>query len=112
MDKLESYSINIIGNEYSKFYNFLVEYNVISIGMAFIISNQVTTVFNNLMTSIISPIFARIFSSQETKIENVKLHIFGIEFLIGNFLFGLLHFYIVLIILYYIIKLMPMPTKT
>ncbi len=103
--------VSLIKSEYSNFINFLIENNVISIGLAFIISNQVITVFNDMMTSIISPIFARIIGSSESQIENVKLHIFGIEFLIGKFLFSLLHFYIILIILFYIVRLMPIPNK-
>jgi large-conductance mechanosensitive channel len=104
-------NVGLLKSEYSNFINFLIENNVVSMGLAFIISTQVTAVFNDMMTSIISPIFARIIGSSESKIEDVKLHIFGIEFLIGKFLFSLLHFYIILLILFYIVRLMPMPNK-
>jgi large-conductance mechanosensitive channel len=101
--------IDLVKSEYSQFINFLIKNNVVSMGLAFIISTQVTSVFNNFMTSIISPIFARLVGSSEKNIEDVKLHIFGIEFLIGQFLFGLLHFYIILLILFYLVRLLPLP---
>ena len=99
--------VGLIKSEYSSFIHFLIENDVVSIGLAFIISTQATNVFNDMMTSIISPIFARIIGSNESKIEDVTLHIFGIKFLIGKFLFSLLHFYIILLILFYIVRLMP-----
>jgi len=109
MSNISNISSNIITSEYEKFYKFLIDYHIVSIGMAFVISNQVNSLFNNLMTDIISPIIAKLVGSSEKKIEDIEFNIFGAKILLGKFIFNLVHFYIVLLILYYLSKVLPLP---
>jgi len=102
---------DIISSEYSKFYKFLIDYHIVSIGMAFVIGNQVNTLFGNLMEDIISPIIAKLIGSSEKRVEDIKVNLFGTKILLGKFIFNLIHFYIVLLILYYLSKILPLPNE-
>lgn len=101
--------VNLLTTEYSRFYNFLINYNVISIGLAFIVSNQVNIVFRDAMATIVSPILGRIFGGREKKLEDLKIRILGMEFQIGKLLFSILNFYIILVILFYLTEFLPVP---
>ena len=97
----------VVSSEMNQFYKFIIDNKIFQIGIAFIVSNQVTDLFGKFMKDIISPILARLIGSEEEKLEHVKVTIFGIKFDIGNFVLGLLHFIIVILILFYIVRLLP-----
>ncbi len=105
-----NYATQAVGSELSQFYKFMVDNNVIQIGVAFIISNQVTSVFGSLMKDIISPIVARLIGSDEKKLENHKLIILGMHFDIGSFILSLFNFWLILVIVFYLVRALPKET--
>ncbi len=104
-------TIDVIGDEYNHFFEFLIKYNILYIGLATVIGNEVSYVFSDLMSDIISPILAKIIGSNEKKIEHITVKCFGITFNIGNFLYTLLNFAIIMIILYYFTKFLNISDK-
>lgn len=100
----------IFSSEYGKFMNFMMDFNIISIGVGFIVSQQLQIVFNDLMKGIVSPIITKIIGSEKKNLEEVKLNIFGMEIYIWKFLFSVLNFYLILVILFYLARLLPLST--
>jgi large-conductance mechanosensitive channel len=98
---------NVFAYEVSQFYKFIIDNRIFQLGIAFIISNQVTDVFGRLMKDIVSPVLAKLIGSEEEKLEHVTITVFGMKLAIGNFALGLIHFGIILIILFYIVRLLP-----
>jgi large-conductance mechanosensitive channel len=98
---------HVLSYEINQFYKFIIDNKIFQIGIAFVVSNQVTDVFGRLMKDIVSPILAKLIGSEEEKLEHVTIKIYGMKFGIGNFILGLLHFAIVLLILFYLVRLLP-----
>jgi large-conductance mechanosensitive channel len=97
----------ILSSEYGKFMDFLLNFNIISIGIGFIVSQNLNIVFNDLMKGVISPIITKLIGSEKKNLEEVKLVVFGIDLYIWKFLFSIINFYLILIILFYLSKFLP-----
>lgn len=106
----ENYATKAVGSELHQFYQFMVANNVIQIGVAFIISNQVTLLFKNFMTDIISPIIGKLLGSHEKDFVDHKIEIFRMQFKLGSFILSLLNFWIILIIVFYLVRALPKAT--
>lgn len=103
----------IITDQYSKFLKFMMDYNVIAIGLGFIVADQLGILFKNLMDGIASPIITKLIGSEKKNLEEVKLTVFGMDLYIWKFLFSLFNFYLILVFLFYISKLLPFdPSKS
>lgn len=100
----------LLSAEYGKFLKFILDFNIISIGFGFIVSQNFQIVFNDLMKGIISPIITKIIGSEKKNLEEVKLVIFGMEIYIWKFIFSLLNFYLILLILFYLARILPFST--
>jgi large-conductance mechanosensitive channel len=98
---------NVLAYEVNQFYKFIIDNRIFQLGIAFIVSNQVTDVFGRLMKDIVSPVLAKLIGSDEERLEHITITIFGMKLAIGNFALGLIHFGIILIILFYIVRLLP-----
>jgi large-conductance mechanosensitive channel len=98
---------NVLAYEVDQFYKFIIDNRIFQLGIAFIISNQVTDVFGRLMKDIVSPVLAKLIGSEEERLEHITITIFGMKMAVGNFALGLIHFAIILIILFYIVRLLP-----
>lgn len=98
-------TVENIKDSASNFTEFIVSYNIIQLGMAFIISTQINRLASDFIDNIISPIIERFVSNDDVDLRRKKLNIFGIEFEIGNFVTSILKFVLLLIILYYIFKI-------
>ena len=95
--------IQYINNEVVGFINFLLEKNVFQTGLAFILATQVNQIFINLVNNIIYPIIDKL-TKKKNHQESIT-PVLGIEFKFGNFLLGLINFFIVLFFLYYMYKI-------
>jgi large-conductance mechanosensitive channel len=62
------------------------------------------------MKDIISPIVARLIGSDEKKLENHKLIILGMHFDIGSFILSLFNFWLILVIVFYLVRALPKET--
>jgi large-conductance mechanosensitive channel len=102
----------ILSSEYGKFMDFLLNFNIISIGIGFIVSQNLNIVFNDLMKGVISPIITKLIGSEKKNLEEVKLVVFGIDLYIWKFLFSIINFYLILIILFYLSKFLPIKPKS
>ncbi len=98
---------SVLTYEVNQFYKFIIDNRIFQLGIAFIISNQVTDVFGRLMKDIVSPVLAKLIGSEEERLEHITITIFGMKMAVGNFALGLIHFAIILIILFYIVGLLP-----
>jgi large-conductance mechanosensitive channel len=98
---------NILISELNEFYKFMIDNEILQIGLAFVISHQVINLFKVFIEDIVSPILAKLINSKEYRIENINIDIFGINLRIGNFFMHLLQITIVLIIIFYLIRLLP-----
>jgi large-conductance mechanosensitive channel len=87
------------------FYEFLTETDVIPIGVAFVISQQINQVTNDFVDDFITPIIEAFTGTGATELKNKKVTIFGIEIRIGSFLASLIKFLLVLILVYLVIRL-------
>lgn len=93
----------IYNHVFSNFFNFLKNKNILSLGLAFIISMNVNKLSNDFITSIVSPLINRIFGTEsDIELKDRKITIFGITFLIGNFINSLIQFIVILYIVYWI----------
>lgn len=98
----------LLTQEYSKFLQFMMDFNIISIGIGFIVSQNLQIVFNDLMKGIVSPIITKLIGSEKKNLEEVKLNIFGMEIYIWKFLFSVLNFYLILVVLFYLARILPL----
>lgn len=105
-----NYATKAVGSELQQFYQFMIQNHVIQIGVAFIISNQVTILFKDFMNDIISPILAKIIGSHQKDFKNHKIEIFGMDFKIGTFLLSFINFWIILFIVFYLVRALPKET--
>ena len=93
----------IYNHVFSNFFNFLKNKNILSLGLAFIISMNVNKLSNDFISSIVSPLINRIFGTEsDIQLKDRKITIFGITFLIGNFINSLIQFIVILYIVYWI----------
>jgi large-conductance mechanosensitive channel len=96
---------NLLSNVIYEFYDFLSSRNILELGLAFIISTNINRLSNDFIDNIVSPVIKRLTGSEEDKLKDVKLDIFGINFEIGNFIMSVLKFIIMMMILYYLFKI-------
>lgn len=100
-------SDNIFGKELEGFYSFLAKNNIVQTGIAFLFSLQASIIINSMMKDIVSPILARVLGTNQEKMEDFKLIIFGITFQIGDFILQFINFILILFIIYQLLKLIP-----
>lgn len=87
------------------FYDFLVSYNIIELGIAFIIGTQINILGSDFIDNIISPIIMRFIDTDETKpLKDLTVNIYGANIQIGNFILSFLKFILFILIIYLIFK--------
>lgn len=97
--------LDFLKNNVTGILTFLFEKNIIQTMVGLIIASQVSKVTNVLSDVIISPTIQVISFGEFSKLEDFKIHLFGVEFKIGLLIITLVNLLIVLIIVYYIWKL-------
>lgn len=88
-----------------EFENFLSKYNIIPLGISFLVSNQANKVFNEIMNHLLLPIVSGLTGKSQQDFEEMKVIVFGIELYIGKIFFSIIHFIVFLILLFYIIQI-------
>jgi large-conductance mechanosensitive channel len=89
-----------------EFSNFVSKYNIIPVGISFLVSNQVNKVFNEIMNNLLLPIVSGLTGKSQEEFQELKVSILGIELQIGRIFFSIIHFVIFLILLFYIIQIL------
>lgn len=102
---------SIFNSQYHEFVDFMMSKNVFSIGIAFIISQQVNDLFTNLMTNLFSPLIGLMIGGKVKNLEDVKITVRNSEFGIGKVIMKLLNFIIVLVLVFYMVKFLPIEKK-
>jgi len=102
------YIIDGINSQISGIINFLLEKNIIQVGLGLIIASQITKITNALQNVIISPIIDRISVGEIKKLEDWKINLLGMELKIGLLLSTIINFILIIIIVYYIWRLSKM----
>ena len=91
--------------EVNSFKEFLEQYRIIQIAVAFIISFNLNDLTTNFVSGIISPILnALIGSDSNVKLSARTLKIGSVVFQIGNLIQSIITFVIIIFIIYYIYK--------
>jgi large conductance mechanosensitive channel len=101
---------SVIANEFSQFLEFISGANIVQVGTALLITNQITILFANIMTDLIAPIISRLTGSND-EFKQYHLTIFGVKFKIGDFILSFLNFMIILLMIYYLVRLIPASSK-
>ena len=97
---------SVVSSEFSNFLNFISGANVVQVGTALLITNQITIIFTNIMSDFISPIISKLTGSDD-RFEQYSVTVFGINFKIGDFILSFITFIITLIMIYYLVRLLP-----
>ncbi len=84
----------------NRFSQFIKEYRIISISVAFITGMVAFNLVQSLVNDIILPIMKPILSNQSTVWEDLVLHIGTINIRIGSFLSAAISFLLVILFLY------------
>ena len=91
----------IIIDSVKDFLKFLIEKNIVNTGIAFILAFQINKLFLIFVDDIAAPIAERILSE---KVNKVTTEVGGINFKTGDFIFALFRFFVILVCIYYMIK--------
>ena len=109
-------TVTVVGStvtqQAKEFYEFLVKNNIIQIGTAFIIGTQINNLATAFVDNIVSPVVVAISSKDSTKnLSQTYVEILGVRFQIGQFIMTLLKFMIMMLVLYYMFKIIGLETK-
>lgn len=85
-----------------EFLDFLKEYNIVALAMAFVMGTASTTLVNSLVNDIVMPFFAPILSGGEWK--TAMLNLGPIHVAYGSFLAQLINFAILALVVFFIAK--------
>jgi large-conductance mechanosensitive channel len=97
--------VNLIQSQIVGLIKFLIEKNIIQMGIGLLLAAQVGHITKMLQDVIISPIVNRLTFGHVKKLEDLKHEMFGIEFKTGSLLVTLINLIFVIVLVYYIWKL-------
>ena len=101
---LVSDSISSVKYTIKDFSTFLSQNKILELGIAFIVSTQINQLASKFIDNIVSPVIHKIINQEENSLKDVKMEIFGIKFEIGDFIVSFLKFLTLMIILFYVVK--------
>ena|ERR1700744_1307916 len=104
MTEIVSDIASTIKNTPGDFYKFMIENNVIGVGMAFILSTQINTLANGFITNIIAPIIKAISTTQDEDLKQVKINILGAYIEVGAFIETVLKFLLTMLLIFYFFR--------
>lgn len=84
------------------FMEFLKEFNIVSLAIAFIMGSASTSLVNSLVKDILMPLLSSLISSESWKIASI--YIGGVKVAYGSFLAELINFLILALIVFIIAK--------
>jgi large-conductance mechanosensitive channel len=105
LDKLLYSLVNVSSNETQGFFDFLFKHDIVNIGIGLILASQIGAIVRIISEEIISPIINKISINQTKKLQDYKLTVLGIEFKLGTIINTIINFMLMLLIVYYIYKL-------
>jgi len=94
--------LSIIKTNLSSFIKFLLEKNIIQMGIGFIIATQVKTFIDNITHYLLNPIVTKIVPRENTPESNLQKNIFGINFNYGQIIIEFLTFMLMIVLVYFI----------
>lgn len=87
--------------------DFIIEQQILKIGIAFIISSQVNQLFSSFIDNILTPLILLLVGADKTqKLSDLYIEIYSVQITYGEFLLAVIRFIIMMIIMYYIILLL------
>ena len=99
--------MQVIESEISGVGKFLMEENIIQLGIAFIISIQLNQVTSSLIDDILSPFLLLQFGADKTQsMKDLYIEIYSVRINYGTFLLALMKFLLLVIILYNVVLIM------
>jgi large conductance mechanosensitive channel len=115
MDSLTSLTENTISfgqDTFSDFVKFLTQTGVIALAVATIIGLYVSELSTGFVDAFVSPIINNILGGEAQKnLESYVVDLFGVKFKVGKFISLVIKFFILLVILFLIVRFVPKLTK-
>jgi large-conductance mechanosensitive channel len=87
---------------YEGFLAFLLDRNILSVGIGLIIATQLSKISNSFIESIVSPIINKVIGSNTDTLKEYRIEIFGIKFEIGNLLINIINLIFIIFLIYFI----------
>lgn len=95
-----------MNKELNEFRNFLLSKNIVQLGVALIVSNNISNISNTFVDAIINPIITRLFSEDaSSKLQKYELSIAGMELGIGRLFTSIIKFLVLMGIIFYMLKI-------
>ena len=99
--------IDTVSKESKHIGKFFVDRGVIQLAIGMIIATQITTLCPIVIDSIVSPVINTILNKdQNKKLQDYTITLFGIKFKIGSLIIGLINFFVVVLFVFYLWRLM------
>ena len=91
------------------FLGFLLDRNILSVGIGLIVATQVNKITTIFVESVISPILNRIMGSNSDKFKDYRVEVFGVKFELGNLITQFINMILTLFIIYLIWRVSLLP---
>ena len=108
--KAVTYSLfDFIKTNLEGFLGFLLDRNILSVGIGLIVATQVNKITTMFVESVISPILNRIMGTNTDKFKDYRVEVFGIKFELGNLIIQFINMILTLFIIYLIWRISLLP---
>jgi len=87
---------------FKEFFQFLKEYNIVTLALAFVMGTAATALVNSLVNDIVMPFFSPFLSSESWKTATLDLGLIHIAY--GSFLAQLINFTILGFVVFFVAK--------
>lgn len=105
VNKVVGTGVDILLKNGEDFFKFIIDRNIISLGVAFIIAGNLNNFSAVLSEFIFAPIIQRISAGKIKDVDKYTVKILGMELKIGMVIKALINLLIVILIIYYIMQL-------
>ena len=95
-----NFILNIVKKNLSTFIKFLLEKNIVQMGIGLIIAIQVKSLIDNISNNFLNPIVAKIVPPKDSPAGNLQKNIFGINFNYGQIFIEFINFIVMLVLVY------------
>jgi large conductance mechanosensitive channel len=99
--------MQVLNSQLSGYGNFLMEHNVVQLGIAFVIGIQVNTIATSLVTDIFTPLILLLFGEDNVhSMADLYIEVYQVRITYGRFLIALINFLFLIFIIYNVLGLM------
>ena len=103
-NKVISVIVTFVISQSTQFLKFLVDKNVVSVGIAIIVGSQIGKITGSFVDYILSPLVNLIIGSETKHLEEYEFEFYGMSFKLGLFLSNFIQFLMNMVMVYYVFK--------